>query len=166
MDAPADERRQPGLSERFAAAARGGSILWLTPAAPPVWEYILDLPTAQENFDYFDTPTCLGSLHIPALFILDEAGLNSIYSMMVVVDLTQGRMIANPDSGANRGTATRGRPMPCSMTRLDLDAPSRAYDIAETQRPDARPPVAVTSDRAAGIRYVVPRGCGNRLSSM
>src|SRR5690606_24926755 len=34
----------------------------------PVWEYILDLQTAMENFEYFQTPVCLvGHSHIPAL---------------------------------------------------------------------------------------------------
>ena len=39
----------------------------------PVWEYILDLQSALDNFDHFQTPICLvGHSHIPALFVLDE----------------------------------------------------------------------------------------------
>lgn len=35
----------------------------------PVWEYILDVPTAEANFDAFQTPYCLvGHTHIPVIF--------------------------------------------------------------------------------------------------
>ncbi len=39
----------------------------------PVWEYILDLETAFENFAYFDTPICLvGHSHMPLIFRVNE----------------------------------------------------------------------------------------------
>jgi diadenosine tetraphosphatase ApaH/serine/threonine PP2A family protein phosphatase len=103
----------------------------------PVWEYILDLPTAQENFDYFDTPTCLvGHSHIPALFMLDEAGLNFyLLEDGETVDLSQGRMIANPGSV---GQPRDGDPR-ASYAIIDDEAHTWtlhrvAYDIAATQR--------------------------------
>lgn len=35
----------------------------------PVWEYILDIYSAEENFKYFDTPICLvGHTHIPLVY--------------------------------------------------------------------------------------------------
>lgn len=35
----------------------------------PIWEYILDTRTAQQNFGYFETPYCfVGHSHLPSLF--------------------------------------------------------------------------------------------------
>ncbi len=40
----------------------------------PVWEYLLDTPTAQRNFEFFDTPFCfVGHTHLPIFFHHDEA---------------------------------------------------------------------------------------------
>ena len=47
----------------------------LTHGSPrhPVWEYILDVPTATSNFDYFQTPLCfVGHTHLPVIYSLDD----------------------------------------------------------------------------------------------
>jgi len=37
----------------------------------PIWEYIISIPLARINFDYFDTPWCLvGHSHVPVIFRL------------------------------------------------------------------------------------------------
>ncbi|MBI5352914.1 MAG: metallophosphoesterase family protein [Chloroflexi bacterium] len=39
----------------------------------PLWEYILNLPSARINFDHFTTPWCfVGHTHIQSMFVLDE----------------------------------------------------------------------------------------------
>ncbi len=39
----------------------------------PVWEYLLDMHTAEENFPYFETEVCLvGHTHIPIMFSLTK----------------------------------------------------------------------------------------------
>ncbi len=105
----------------------------------PVWEYILDLQTAEENFDYFDTPYCLvGHSHIPALFVLDEvAGMLNFYLVGdgETIDLSRGRLILNP---GGVGQPRDGDPR-AAYALLDDEARTwtihrLAYDVAETQR--------------------------------
>ena len=105
----------------------------------PVWEYILDLQTALDNFDHFETPICLvGHSHIPALFLLDEtAGELNFYLVgdAEAVDLSQGRLIINPGSV---GQPRDGDPR-ASFAILDDETQTWTlhrvtYDIAETQR--------------------------------
>lgn len=101
-----------------------------------VWEYILDLPTAQENFGYFDTPTCLvGHSHIPALFLLDEAGLNFyLLDDGETVDLTQGRMIANPGSvGQPRDGDPRASYAVWNTDRNEVTFRRVVYDVGKAQ---------------------------------
>lgn len=105
----------------------------------PVWEYILDLQTALENFDHFDTTYCfIGHSHVPALFELDtEASVLNGYMIGAgeVVALGRHRLILNPGSvGQPRNGDPRAayavlddEPMTVTFHRV-------AYDIAETQR--------------------------------
>ncbi len=104
----------------------------------PVWEYILDLQTALENFEQFQTPVCLvGHSHIPALFLLDEAAAELSFYLVgdgEAMDLSRGRMIANPGSV---GQPRDGDPR-ASYAVLDDEAQTWTihrvpYDIAETQ---------------------------------
>lgn len=105
----------------------------------PVWEYILDLQTAFENFDHFETAYCLvGHSHVPALFELDEAAsvLNGYAAADgEVVELGRHRLILNPGSV---GQPRDGDPR-AAYALLDHEAMTWtfhrvAYDIAETQR--------------------------------
>ncbi len=44
----------------------------------PVWEYVMDVRTAQENMDGFDTPLCLvGHTHIPCVYVQESGELKS-----------------------------------------------------------------------------------------
>lgn len=104
----------------------------------PVWEYILDLQTALENFEHFQTPVCLvGHSHIPALFLLDEEAAELSFYLVgdgEVIDLSRGRAIINPGSV---GQPRDGDPR-ASYAVLDDEAQTWtlhrvAYDIAETQ---------------------------------
>lgn len=105
----------------------------------PVWEYILDLQTALENFEQFQTPVCLvGHSHIPALFLLDEDAAELSFYLVgdgEAMDLSRGRLIANPGSV---GQPRDGDPR-ASCAVLDDEAQTWTihrvpYDIAETQR--------------------------------
>ncbi len=105
----------------------------------PVWEYILDLQTALDNFDHFETPICLvGHSHIPALFLLDDTAAELNFYLLgdaETVDLSQGRIILNPGSV---GQPRDGDPR-ASFAILDDEAQTWTlhrveYDIAETQR--------------------------------
>jgi diadenosine tetraphosphatase ApaH/serine/threonine PP2A family protein phosphatase len=117
------------------------STFTLAHASPrhPVWEYILDLQTALENFDHFDTPRCLvGHSHIPALFTLDEraAELNLyLVDHGEIIDLSQGRLILNPGSiGQPRDGDPRAAYALLDDEAMTWELRRVAYDIAETQR--------------------------------
>lgn len=66
----------------------------------PVWEYILDEITAEENFAHFDTSTCfVGHTHVPMLYASTNDELMSLsptYNESVVLDAE--RIIVNPGS--------------------------------------------------------------------
>ena len=105
----------------------------------PVWEYILDLQTALENFDYFQTRFCLvGHSHIPALFALDEtAGELNFYLVGHgdTVDLDLGRLILNPGSvGQPRDGDPRAAYALLDDENLTWEFHRVPYDVAETQR--------------------------------
>jgi diadenosine tetraphosphatase ApaH/serine/threonine PP2A family protein phosphatase len=105
----------------------------------PVWEYIIDLQTALENFDHFDTTYCLvGHSHVPSLFELDtEAAVLNGFMVGAgeVIELSRHRLILNPGSvGQPRDGDPRAayalldnESMTCTFHRV-------AYDVAETQR--------------------------------
>ena len=104
----------------------------------PVWEYILDLPTALANFDHFETPYCLvGHTHVPAVFALDEASGGVDFALIEhgdVLDLSRHRLIVNPGSV---GQPRDGDPR-AAYALLDTEAMRMtfhrvAYDIAATQ---------------------------------
>lgn len=68
----------------------------------PVWEYVLDLQTARENFSEFDTQLCLvGHTHIPCVFHKndDDLELTRLFAMTPEVSFTiDQRAIINPGS--------------------------------------------------------------------
>ncbi|RIK16281.1 MAG: metallophosphoesterase [Anaerolineae bacterium] len=104
----------------------------------PVWEYILDLQTALENFDYFDTSCCLvGHSHIPALFALDETAAELNFYLVGhgdTIDLKYGRSIVNPGSvGQPRDGDPRAAYALLDNETMTWEFHRVAYDIAETQ---------------------------------
>ncbi len=67
----------------------------------PVWEYLLDLYTASQSFDYFSTPYCfVGHTHLPLSYIKDTETGNIQWAMLRPGDSLQlnGRTIVNPGS--------------------------------------------------------------------
>ena len=104
----------------------------------PVWEYILDLQTALENFEYFQTPACLvGHSHIPALFSLDEVASELNFYLIGhgdTVDMSRGRLIINPGSvGQPRDGDPRAAYALLDDETMVWEFHRVAYDIAETQ---------------------------------
>ena len=76
----------------------------LTHGSPrnPVWEYIMDLRTAQENMSYFDTTFCLvGHTHIPCIFKKDGESPDTTHLYLVLPGDSFGldrKSIINPGS--------------------------------------------------------------------
>jgi diadenosine tetraphosphatase ApaH/serine/threonine PP2A family protein phosphatase len=68
----------------------------------PVWEYILDLDTALDNFAHLSTPYCfVGHSHLPLVYALDEAAeeiSGYVAPAGEVIDLGPQRLILNPGS--------------------------------------------------------------------
>ncbi|NPV86904.1 MAG: metallophosphoesterase family protein [Anaerolineae bacterium] len=68
----------------------------------PVWEYLLDLQTADINFDYFETRLCfVGHTHLPIVFyrpspMTNEVNWKTVYDGEVI--RISGRAILNPGS--------------------------------------------------------------------
>lgn len=105
----------------------------------PVWEYILDLQTALENFDYFQTRCCLvGHSHIPSLFALDENAAELNFYLIGhgdTIDLNLGRLILNPGSvGQPRDGDPRAAYALLDDETLAWEFHRVAYDIGETQQ--------------------------------
>ncbi len=105
----------------------------------PVWEYILDLQTALENFDYFETRCCLvGHSHIPSLFALDESAAELNFYLIGhgdTIDLNLGRLILNPGSvGQPRDGDPRAAYALLDDETLSWEFHRVAYDIGETQQ--------------------------------
>jgi diadenosine tetraphosphatase ApaH/serine/threonine PP2A family protein phosphatase len=104
----------------------------------PVWEYILDMQTALENFDFFDTPYCLvGHSHVPALFELHDAAVLNGYVAGAgeVVELGLRRLILNPGSvGQPRDGDPRAAYAVIDQKAMTWTFHRVVYDITETQR--------------------------------
>jgi len=67
----------------------------------PVWEYILDVYTAMNNFDYFDTRFCfVGHSHLPIAYLANPES-NSIKTRLLKMGdsvTVYGRALLNPGS--------------------------------------------------------------------
>ncbi len=65
----------------------------------PIWEYLISVSSAKENFAYFQSQFCLiGHSHVPMVFKYDETGTCSFSQFMPNVGLALGksRLIINP----------------------------------------------------------------------
>lgn len=105
----------------------------------PIWEYLLDLETALENFAHFATPYCLvGHSHVPAVFELDEeAGVMNGYMAPAgeVIQLGHQRIILNPGSvGQPRDGDPRAAYALFDETAMTFTFYRVEYDVVETQR--------------------------------
>ena len=67
----------------------------------PVWEYLVSISAARENFAYFKTRFCMvGHSHMPLVFKQEEGGASSFipFAEGVGLVLGKGRLIINPGS--------------------------------------------------------------------
>lgn len=68
----------------------------------PIWEYIMDLGTARENMDQFDTHSCLvGHTHLPGIYQMDGENARSTRHYLMVEDqpfALEHKCIINPGS--------------------------------------------------------------------
>ncbi len=65
----------------------------------PIWEYLISVSSAKENFTFFQSQFCLvGHSHVPVVFKYDETGTCSFSQFMPNVGLALGksRLIINP----------------------------------------------------------------------
>jgi diadenosine tetraphosphatase ApaH/serine/threonine PP2A family protein phosphatase len=103
----------------------------------PIWEYLLDIRTASENFPHFETRFCLfGHTHIPSYFVLHDGVVDGEYAAPgLELDLAVAdRLMLNPGSV---GQPRDGNPE-ASYLLLDTEARQAswrrvAYDVATTQ---------------------------------
>ena len=104
----------------------------------PIWEYILSVSEACDNFGYFDTRFCLvGHSHIPLVFGQDKTGkcFRAKIPNEVRLDLQGSRLIINP---GGVGQPRDGDPR-ASYAIYDDDSQTVyhyrvSYDIVSTQR--------------------------------
>jgi diadenosine tetraphosphatase ApaH/serine/threonine PP2A family protein phosphatase len=106
----------------------------------PVWEYLLSLPQAEENFQLFDNQVCfIGHSHVPLIFRRHPDGAidgPALADADLLIELEPGyRYFLNPGSvGQPRDQDPRAH-----YAILDTDASTVLfkrveYDIAQTQR--------------------------------
>jgi len=103
----------------------------------PIWEYLLSISSARENFAYFNSPFCLvGHSHVPSIFRLNETGGCSFSPFQENIGLILGksRLIINP---GGVGQPRDGDPR---ASYAILDSENRMawlyripYDISATQ---------------------------------
>ncbi|MBA7697734.1 hypothetical protein ES703_106402 [subsurface metagenome] len=65
----------------------------------PIWEYLISVSSAKENFAYFQSQFCLvGHSHVPMVFKYDETGTCSFGQFVPNIKLVLGksRLIINP----------------------------------------------------------------------
>ena len=104
----------------------------------PILEYLLDAPTAAENFSYFNGDFCLvGHTHMPAMFkqspILERVSLsvpeaNNVFRL-------QARCIVNPGSvGQPRDRDPRAAFAILDVEKDEWDYRRVEYDVAKVQQ--------------------------------
>ena len=103
----------------------------------PIWEYLISVSGAKQNFAYFQSQFCLvGHSHVPLVFSYDEAGNCSFSQLLTDVGLLLGRhrLIINPGGvGQPRdGDPRASYAIYDSETRL-VKLYRVAYDIDATQ---------------------------------
>ena len=65
----------------------------------PIWEYLISISSAKENFTYFQSQFCLvGHSHVPLIFRFNEAGacVFSQFTPNIGLMLGKNRLIINP----------------------------------------------------------------------
>ncbi|MBL6966721.1 MAG: metallophosphoesterase family protein [Anaerolineales bacterium] len=103
----------------------------------PVWEYILNVRVAAENFQFFDTAYCfIGHTHLPSIFHLDERTRRVDLVVPLentIFDLTP-RLIINPGSvGQPRDKDSRAAYALVDLEQMSVEFRRVDYDIAAVQ---------------------------------
>ncbi len=103
----------------------------------PIWEYLISVTLAGENFAFFDTPFCLvGHSHMPLVYSYDENGNCSGSRFWEDIELVSGgnRLIINPGAV---GQPRDGNPLAAYAiydSSIGMISPFRvSYDISKTQ---------------------------------
>jgi diadenosine tetraphosphatase ApaH/serine/threonine PP2A family protein phosphatase len=130
------ENKQFLLSLPERTAVNGVTLAHGSPRQPR-WEYLLDVPTAAANFDYFDSDLCfVGHTHVPLYFELDNESGETMGQILQNGDTPEivNRMILNPGSvGQPRDHDPRAsfaifNPETCQWKQNRVD-----YDIESVQ---------------------------------
>lgn len=105
----------------------------------PIWEYILDIETALDNLEHFQTSICfVGHSHVPIIFEVPVDGLVTFDPAQAgqIVQLEPGaRYIFNPGSvGQPRDNDPRAAFALWDTDAATLQFERVPYDIATTQR--------------------------------
>ena len=102
----------------------------------PIWEYLLSIQAAQENFAYFETAHCLvGHSHVPLIFEL--SGDEAVYIEFgeSELKLSENRMIVNPGSvGQPRDGDPRASYAIYNAETHTVNHYRVEYDITATQK--------------------------------
>jgi len=103
----------------------------------PIWEYILSISTARENFAYFKSKFCLVShSHMPVIFKYGKTGACSFsqFSPKEELDLGEERLIINPGAvGQPRDGDPRASYAIYDSETKKISLFRVPYDIAATQ---------------------------------
>jgi len=140
------EENRVYLEQLASSAEEDGFTLAHASPRQPVWEYIMDSPTAAANFEYFMTPYCLvGHTHSPVVFeqVSDDDVIPHLPVYEQPLPLDGQRLIINPGSV--------GQPR-------DFD-PRAAYAILDTgemtwEHRRVEYPIVVTQERMS--QYGLP----------
>ena len=104
----------------------------------PVWEYLVDIYTARDNFAHFNTLTCLvGHTHVPLAYQLEENPRRSILTQFVgpAAYPINGRAILNPGSvGQPRDYDPRASYAIYDLEKEHFEIHRVAYDVTTAQK--------------------------------
>jgi diadenosine tetraphosphatase ApaH/serine/threonine PP2A family protein phosphatase len=104
----------------------------------PIWEYVLSIGTAMENFNYFKSKFCLVChTHVPAIFRLSKKAGSCSFSQFPTkggLDLGEERLIINPGAvGQPRDGDPRASYAIYDSKTKTINLYRVPYDIAATQ---------------------------------
>lgn len=102
----------------------------------PIWEYLLSLSAAKENFGYFESTYCLvGHSHVPLVFEFDGTQVMLRELGEAAFMLSSNRMIINPGSvGQPRDGDPRASYAIYDSETKNIGHFRVEYDIAATQK--------------------------------
>ncbi len=101
----------------------------------PIWEYLVNVDAARENFSRFETPYCLvGHSHVPLIFEEAHNRARMVVPLPAVMKLHDKRFIINPGSvGQPRDRDSRASYMIYDSTEKTVELRRLSYNITMTQ---------------------------------